>query len=71
VRPVSVLSAEAHTAFLNEHDVTRLQLAKAIHETEGLQAKQEAELTTLKEEARTLEDSDPALEHQQALQGTA
>lgn len=70
-RPASVPSAKAHAAALNELDVSRLSLAKSISDMEGLVASREAELTTLKEEARQLEDYDPALEHEKELDGTA
>ncbi|KAJ6630665.1 hypothetical protein B0H10DRAFT_1982272 [Mycena sp. CBHHK59/15] len=70
-RPTSVPSAQAHTSSLNELDVSRLSLAKSIKEAEGLVANKEAELTALKEEARRLEDYDPATEHEKELDGTA
>jgi kinetochore protein Spc24 len=66
-----VPSAEAHAALLNEQDLNRFQLAKAINEAEGLLASKEIELATLKEETRSLEDCDPALEHERELNGTA
>ncbi|GLB35373.1 putative spc24 subunit of Ndc80 [Lyophyllum shimeji] len=69
-RPASVPSAEAHAAALNELDVSRLSLAKSISDMEGLVASREAELTALKEEARQLEEYDPALEHEKELDGT-
>jgi kinetochore protein Spc24 len=56
---------------LNEQDVNRFQLAKAINEAEGLLASKEAELTALNEETRVLEESDPAMEHERELVGTA
>ncbi|RDB23987.1 putative kinetochore protein spc24 [Hypsizygus marmoreus] len=70
-RPASVPSAEAHGATLNDLDGSRLSLAKSISDAEGLVASREAELATLKEEARNLEDYDPALEHEKELDGTA
>jgi kinetochore protein Spc24 len=69
-RPETVLSAEAHAAFLNEHDATRLQSAKAINETETSLSTGEAELSKLKDDMRTLESGDPALEHQAELDST-
>lgn len=63
-RPPTVPSAEAHVATLNELDGTRLSLAKAINDAESLLASKEAELARLKEEIRTLEESDPASEHE-------
>lgn len=70
-RPASVPSAEAHAGTLNELDISRLSLAKSISDVEGLIASREAELAALKEEARKLEDYDPALEHEKELDGTA
>ncbi|KAL0947088.1 hypothetical protein HGRIS_013229 [Hohenbuehelia grisea] len=70
-RPRSVPSAEAHAAALNELDANRLSLAKAISDYEGLLANKEGEYTALKEEARRLEESDPALDHEKELDGTA
>lgn len=49
---------------LNELDGTRLSLVKAINDAESLLASKEAELARLKEEIRTLEESDPASEHE-------
>lgn len=63
-------SAQAHATALNELDGTRLSLAKAISDAEGLAASKEAELARLKEEARQLEEYDPALEHERELDGT-
>ncbi|KAF7363297.1 putative kinetochore protein spc24 [Mycena sanguinolenta] len=70
-RPSAVPSADAHTSTLNELDIASLSLAKSIKETEGSVASKEGELTALKETARTLEDYDPALEHEKELDGTA
>ena len=64
-------SAEAHALALNELDRNRLALAKAISDAGGLVASREAELTALKEEARRLEQYDPAAEHEKELDGTA
>ncbi|KAJ7098083.1 hypothetical protein B0H15DRAFT_1009529 [Mycena belliarum] len=69
-RPSSVPSAEAHTSTLNELDISSLSLAKSIKEAEGVVAGKEGELTALKEEARRLEDYDPAAEHEKDLDGT-
>lgn len=70
-RPASVPSAELHAGTLNELDITRLSLAKSISDAEGVVASREAELASLKEEARKLEDYDPTLEHKSELDGTA
>lgn len=70
-RPASVPSAEAHAKNLNELDISRLSLAKSISDAEGLVISREAELAALKEEARRLEDYDPAVEHEKELDGTA
>ncbi|KAJ7219117.1 hypothetical protein GGX14DRAFT_515921 [Mycena pura] len=70
-RPVSVPSAEAQTAILNELDITGLSLAKSIKEAEILVASKEGELASLKEEAQRLEDYDPAAEHEKELDGAA
>ena len=70
-RPASVPSAEAHAGTLNELDVSRLSLAKSISDVEGVIASREAELAALKEETRTLEDYDPASEHEKELDGAA
>ncbi|KAF9009374.1 fungal-specific transcription factor domain-containing protein [Cyathus striatus] len=70
-RPSSVPSVEHHTSILNELDSSRLSLAKAISDVEGLVASKESELAILKEEARKLEEYDPAAEHEKELDGTA
>lgn len=70
-RPASVPSAKSHATALNELDGSRLSLAKSISDAEGLVASKEAELTALKEEARRLEEYDPAAEHEKELDGTA
>ncbi|PFH52406.1 hypothetical protein AMATHDRAFT_74200 [Amanita thiersii Skay4041] len=70
-RPSAVPSAEAHAALVNELDRSRLSLMKAISDTEGMVATKEAELARLKEEARRLEESDPALDHEKELDSTA
>ncbi|ESK93010.1 hypothetical protein Moror_8913 [Moniliophthora roreri MCA 2997] len=70
-RPKTVPSAEAHVATLNELDRFKLSLAKSISDAEEQLASREAELTSLKEEARGLEDYDPALDHEKELDGTA
>jgi hypothetical protein len=44
-------------------------MAKAISDCEALLANKEAELAALKEEARTLETYDPAVEHGKELDG--
>jgi kinetochore protein Spc24 len=48
-----------------------LSLAKSISDIEGVIASREAELAALKEETRTLEDYDPASEHEKELDGAA
>ncbi|TFK42939.1 hypothetical protein BDQ12DRAFT_644890 [Crucibulum laeve] len=70
-RPASVPSVSAHATTLNELDSSRLSLAKAISDAEGLVASKESELAALKEEARRLEEYDPAVEHEKELDGTA
>jgi len=70
-RPTTVPSEKAHSATLNELDGSRLSLVKAISDAEGLLASKEAELASLKDEARRLEEFDPALEHEKELDGTA
>ncbi|KAJ7489874.1 hypothetical protein B0H11DRAFT_1859894 [Mycena galericulata] len=70
-RPSSVPSVVAHTSTLNELDSSRLSLAKAIQELEGLVASKEGELAALKDEARRQEEYDPAAEHEKELDGSA
>ncbi|KAG6844723.1 hypothetical protein H0H87_004343 [Tephrocybe sp. NHM501043] len=70
-RPASVPSEQAHAKILNELDRMKLDLMKSISDMEGLVASQEAELASLKDEARQLEGYDPALEHKKELDGTA
>ncbi|KAF8162911.1 hypothetical protein B0H34DRAFT_299817 [Crassisporium funariophilum] len=70
-RPAAVPSEAAHSATMNELDSSRLSLAKAISDAEGMVASREAELSALKEEARRLEAYDPATEHEKELDGTA
>ncbi|KAK7043655.1 hypothetical protein VNI00_008266 [Paramarasmius palmivorus] len=70
-RPKSVPSAESHAATLNELDRFKLSLAKSISDAEEQLASREAELASLKEDARALEDCDPALDHEKELDGTA
>ncbi|ETW85495.1 hypothetical protein HETIRDRAFT_309730 [Heterobasidion irregulare TC 32-1] len=67
-RPPSVPSAEIHAETVNELDASGLSLAKAINDAESAVSRKEAELARLKEEARALEKSDPAAEHD--LDGT-
>lgn len=71
MRPPSVPSVEQHATHLNELDSSRLSLAKAIRDAEGSLSSKEAELAALKEEARALEDSDPAKDHRLQLDGSA
>ena len=56
---------------MNELDSSRLSLAKAVSDAEGLVASKEAEVAALKEEARRLELCDPASEHERDLDGRA
>lgn len=70
-RPSTVPTAAQHAATLNDLDATRLSLAKAINDAESSLASREAELASLKEEARVLEECDPAVEHERQLNGTA
>ncbi|KAI0063405.1 hypothetical protein BV25DRAFT_1869850 [Artomyces pyxidatus] len=67
-RPPTIPSAEKHAEHLNHLDATRLNLAKAINDAESALSSKQAELSRLKEEARALEGSDPAAEHD--LDGT-
>lgn len=69
-RPSTVPTATDHRATVNELDATRLSLAKAINEAESSLASREAELASLKEEAKVLEECDPAAEHERELNGT-
>ena len=70
-RPSTVPTAAQHASSLNDLDATRLSLAKAINDAESSLASKEAELASLKEEARRLEECDPAAEHERELNGTA
>jgi hypothetical protein len=70
-RPPSLPSAEEHAAIINQLDVNRLSLCKAINECESLLAGKEAELANLKEDTRALEDCDPAAEHANELDSAA
>ncbi|KAG7092276.1 hypothetical protein E1B28_008638 [Marasmius oreades] len=70
-RAKSVPTAEAHVAAINELDRSLLSLKKSISDAEEQVASREAELAALKEEARRLEEYDPALEHEKELDGTA
>lgn len=70
-RPPSVPSAEKHLETINALDATGLQLVKAINDYQSDLASKEGELARLKEEARMLEESDPAAEAQAELDGTA
>ncbi|KII89073.1 hypothetical protein PLICRDRAFT_139288 [Plicaturopsis crispa FD-325 SS-3] len=70
-RPPTVPTAEEHAAILNELDAERLNLAKAINDAEGTLSAREAELAELRQEERTLEESDPAREHVAALDASA
>lgn len=70
-RPATVPTAAEHKTTVDELDATRLSLAKAINDAESTLASSEAELASLKEEARVLEECDPAAEHEKELNGTA
>ncbi|EIW84958.1 hypothetical protein CONPUDRAFT_134809 [Coniophora puteana RWD-64-598 SS2] len=70
-RPPGVPTAGQHAAYLDEMEVSRMSLAKAIRDAESTLAAKEAELTALKEESTRLERSDPARDHQLELDGTA
>lgn len=69
-RPDSVPSAEAHAAALNKYDSTKFSLMKAISDMQSEIGSKEAELAALKEEARKLEEYDPATEHEKELDGS-
>ncbi|KAF9452235.1 hypothetical protein P691DRAFT_805118 [Macrolepiota fuliginosa MF-IS2] len=69
-RPDSVPSAETHTATLNKYDSTKFSLMKAIGDMQSEIGSKEAELAALKEEARKLEEYDPASEHEKELDGS-
>ncbi|KAJ8462622.1 hypothetical protein ONZ45_g17868 [Pleurotus djamor] len=69
-RPSTVLSMEAHQSTMNELELSRLSLAKAVSDTERLVGSKEAEAAALKEEARSAESSDPSREHGKELDGT-
>jgi hypothetical protein len=56
---------------MNDLEGTDLSLMKSIQEAEALVASREGELAALKEEARQLEDYDPATEHERELDGAA
>lgn len=62
-RPASIPSREDHASMLNELDNSKLALAKAISDAEGMASSKEVELARLEEEARKLEAYDPAIEH--------
>lgn len=64
-------SQDEHVSMLNELDSSKLSLAKAISDAEGMVGSKEAELAKLKEEARALEAYDPAVEHAKELDGSA
>ena len=61
-------TAEQHTENLNQLDATHLAIAKALSDAQGALTSKDAELARLKEEARKLEQSDPAVEEE--LDGT-
>lgn len=63
-------SQQAHVTVLNDLDSSRLSLAKAISDAEAALASKDAELSALREEARQLEEYDPAAEHEKELDGT-
>ncbi|KAI0340527.1 Spc24-domain-containing protein [Trametopsis cervina] len=63
-RPDSVPSRQKHAAILEELDVKKVSLGKAINEAESSLANKEAELSRLKEELQALEEEDPAADHE-------
>jgi kinetochore protein Spc24 len=69
-RPDSVPSAEVHASALNKCDSNKFSLMKAISDMESEIGSKEAELAALKEEARKLEEYDPAAEHEKELDGS-
>lgn len=56
-------SQRKHVALLEELDVKKVSLGKAINEAESSLANKEAELARLKEELQALEEEDPAADH--------
>ncbi|TFK55243.1 hypothetical protein OE88DRAFT_1654001 [Heliocybe sulcata] len=70
-RPKSQPTPQQHAAHISSLEDTKLSLGKAINDAESQLAYKEAELAQLKEEARRLEESDPATEHENELDGTA
>ncbi|KAI0312730.1 hypothetical protein OF83DRAFT_1066701 [Amylostereum chailletii] len=64
----SVPSEAEHTQLLDELDTEQVTLAKLTQDAESALANKRAELARLKEEARALEEQDPAAEHE--LDGT-
>lgn len=63
-------SQQAHVSLLNELENSKLSLAKAISDAESLAGSKDAELSSLRDEARALEGYDPALEHAKELDGS-
>jgi kinetochore protein Spc24, fungi type len=63
-RPDSVPSRQKHAALLEDLDVKKVSLGKAINEAESSLASKEAELARLKEELQAREEEDPAAEHE-------
>ena len=60
----SVPSEEEHGKILDDLDTEQVTLAKYTQDAESALANKRAELTRLKEEARALEEQDPASEHE-------
>ncbi|KZT28552.1 hypothetical protein NEOLEDRAFT_1108816 [Neolentinus lepideus HHB14362 ss-1] len=69
-RPKSKPTPQQHAAHISSLEDTKLSLGKAINDAESQLAYKEAELVQLKEEAKRLEESDPATEHANELDGT-
>ncbi|EPQ58437.1 hypothetical protein GLOTRDRAFT_104340 [Gloeophyllum trabeum ATCC 11539] len=70
-RPKSKPTPQQHAANISHLEETKVSLGKAINDAESSLAYKEAELAELKEETKILEESDPATEHENELDGTA
>lgn len=68
-RPKAVPSAEQHAVAMNELQTQRISLAKEISDWEGSLANKEAELSALKDAAKSLQETDPVREHAKDLDG--
>ncbi|TFK64072.1 hypothetical protein BDN72DRAFT_846921 [Pluteus cervinus] len=69
-RPASVPSVEDHGKKLHALETEHLAAAKAIGNLEARIGAKEAELAELREEAKRLEEHDPAIEHERELDGS-